>query len=283
MSIKENLKKTKKAIVMGALSLAAAAAPIKGQAKESEPAAKDTIMAMAPAEVAKKKMFEDAVRRGAPKEEIAKYVDFPEFIPVTKDGQFDSKKAAEYAKVLAPYIKTLAEKGETTTVTEVYEVFKETTGQKNVSLEDFRRICKATEETTECCCAKSGISGKIGYPIVALVAGMIALSFAYGSGMAAKQGINEIKKGYVGDGYGLNKVAAAVVSAMIAIPFGYVSVAGGISTLHAWKTVNKQVREAYARTYDSYLNQSIQAQQKQFTILDMKQAKQLIQNGQGAK
>ena len=98
MSIKEKLKeakkKTNKAIAIGAAALAVAvtAAP-KAKANESK-SEKLSATKVETTEIQKQRhqMFEAAVRANLPKEEIAKYVDFPEIIPVDKNGQLDEKK-----------------------------------------------------------------------------------------------------------------------------------------------------------------------------------------------
>jgi len=96
MSISEKLKnvrrKAKKAVLTGALAMAAVTAPVKGQSAETEPTAKDAITAVASKDAMRQKMFESAVRANLPREEIAKYVDFPEFMPVNKNGQLDEKQ-----------------------------------------------------------------------------------------------------------------------------------------------------------------------------------------------
>ncbi len=96
MTIKEKLKKankkTKTGIVTGALAMAAVLAPVKGQTAEAEPLTKDATTLVASQGATRQQMFETAVRANMPREEIAKYIDFPEFIPVDKNGQLDKKE-----------------------------------------------------------------------------------------------------------------------------------------------------------------------------------------------
>ena len=146
MSFSDTLKEAKKAVVMGALTAAAVVAPVKGQSAEAEPTAKDTITATVPADVAKKQMFRDAVRRGAPKEEIAKYMDFPEFIPVTKHGQLDKAAIDEVSRDMFPYIMAITQQKNGMTVEEVHKTFVETTGRKDIPLKDFEAAAKLAEK-----------------------------------------------------------------------------------------------------------------------------------------
>ena len=93
MSISEKLKKTKKALVAGALTMAAVAAPIKGQSAEATAEKEPSrTVEVSKAQKARQQLLEAAVRANLPKEEIAKYVDFPEFMPVNKNGQLDQKQ-----------------------------------------------------------------------------------------------------------------------------------------------------------------------------------------------
>ena len=97
MSISEKLKrvhkKAKTAVITGVLAMAAVASPLKGQSVEAT-AEKDPSRTaeVSKAQKARQQLFEVAVRANLPKEEIAKYVDFPEFIPVDKNGQLDKKQ-----------------------------------------------------------------------------------------------------------------------------------------------------------------------------------------------
>ena len=52
----------------------------------------------------KGKLFREAVRSGAPQEELVKYITFPDGIPVTRDGQYDEAKSEKWQKMLTPII-----------------------------------------------------------------------------------------------------------------------------------------------------------------------------------
>ena len=303
MSIKEKLKKSKKAIVMGALSLAAVVAPVKGQSQGNEPTAKDTITETAGDQAMRKQLFETAVKLGAPKEEIVKYMDFPEFIPTTKDGQFDKEKAQEWSKILAPYMETLAKKGPSVSAVEAYEAFKKTTGQKNVSLEDFVQLCEMTQKAADKYHDDTGSFAKYGVPVVAMLAGMFSLVCARVTGAMVKDGSNRIVEGIkerglknvVKDADPVDAVGSLGVAAIIVgIPAFMAFVSGGASfysgkaAIDAWTLKPEQrIYEMYNGAYGSYVDQTIknqqQWQQQKFKVLEWEQAKQLIQNTKGAK
>ena len=150
MSFKERLRKTRIALGTGLLGLAAVAAPVKGQTHGAEPTNTNAVTATASdTQTQRKQKFEAAVRSGAPQTEIVKYIDFPEFIPVTKEGSFDEKKAEKWSVSLSPYLKLLAEKGKWVAAVDAedaYKAFKETVNQKDVSLEDFEVVQTIAKE-----------------------------------------------------------------------------------------------------------------------------------------
>ena len=96
MSIAEKLKminkKTRTLVISGALAMAAVSSPIKAQSAEVGSTFKDNIILTASKDAVKKQAFESAVKANLPREEIAKYVDFPQFMPVDKNGQLDEIK-----------------------------------------------------------------------------------------------------------------------------------------------------------------------------------------------
>ena len=147
MSMKNKLKGVKKAIVTAALGAAAIGAPLKGSAAETTPE-KEGISTSEMANV-RQQQFEAAVRAGRPTAEIAKYVDFPATIPVTKDGQFDKEKAEELSEKLTPYVNALLKKGESISAVEAYKAYKESMGETDFSFEDFQRVQNLAEEATK--------------------------------------------------------------------------------------------------------------------------------------
>ena len=142
MTIIDTIKRnSKKILTIGAVGAAVLATPVKGKTAEQPQPPMEEIT-----KEQKQKLLEQALRSGAPMEEVLKHMDFPDFLPTTKDGQFNKAKAKEYAKALAPYIEVLAEKGESTSTVEAYETFKKTTGQENVSLQDFEKVVEIAKQ-----------------------------------------------------------------------------------------------------------------------------------------
>jgi len=95
------LKGVKTTVLTALLAAGAALTPLKGQSETTVPLTNDTVTAIVPKDATKRKqLFEMAVRGNLPTEEIIKYIDFPDFIPVDKNGQLDEKKVAECVKAL---------------------------------------------------------------------------------------------------------------------------------------------------------------------------------------
>ena len=105
------LKGVKTTVLSALLATGAVLTPLKGQSATTVPLTNDTITAITPKDAAKRKqLFEMAVRANLPTEEIIKYIDFPDFIPVNENGQLDEKKVVECVKALnvqknLPYFK----------------------------------------------------------------------------------------------------------------------------------------------------------------------------------
>ena len=275
MAFSERLKKVKKAAVMAGLAVAGVAAPIKAQTAEAMPE-KATVTATAKhTDTQKKKQFEAAVRAGAPKEEIVKYMDFPGFMPVTKDGQFDEKKASDWAEKLAPYMKVLAEKGKTMSAADAYKAFKETTGQKDVSLEDFEQVCKLTQE------AAHQYGNKWINIALGSIVGFVAAAFALGTGSMAfgigKEIVRDLRRHRAdliasGDIIGLTFFAGLTAAAT----FGsYASIERGLIS-GLLSTPEREIRSAYSRTYDYYVGKTIDTQKKQLQQMEWDQVKQAL-------
>ena len=282
MSFSEQLKKTKKAVITTALAVAAAVAPIKGQSQEAKPEAEsDKTVEVSKAQKERQQMIEKAIKSGAPKEEIAKYIDFPEFIPTTKDGQFDQKKADEWAKKLAPYMKTLAEKGQSVSAAEAYKAFKESTGQKDVSLQDFEQVCKMAQEAMKGNKDKKSDIGA--YVFMALAAAGIALvsgKFAYSIG---KEGVKEYTR-FRSIGTAAFDLGIAAFPAVISLFMAGGSVASSKEAIDGFKsTPERETCRIYSRMYDTHVDNVVKDQQQKFQQLEWAEAKQLIQNVQGRK
>ena len=281
MSFKEKLIRAKKAVIMGALAVAAViATPAKGQTKESVPTEKDAVTAVASQDAIRQEQFEKAVRSGAPREEIAKHIDFPEFIPVTKNGQFDNKKASEWAKKLAPYMKTLAEKGDKITTAEAYKAFKDATGQENISLEDFERVRKMAEEAVNK--QKYKIPGLAVDAIFILVLTGVTLPVGAASLLFIPMAIENFRESR-GDKVlaRMKKTANPLFIGACMAAFAYMTgkpaVRIGKEFVDLLREKPEQtVQKAYEGMYNSYVTQSIQAQKKQFKQVEFEGAMKQI-------
>ena len=87
--------KFKKTLIGMALAAGAVVAPFTGKANTETNAAPKTVE-LSKAEKAQK--LKEAIKSGASRDELLKYVDFPEWMPVTKDGKYDSEKAKDMYK-----------------------------------------------------------------------------------------------------------------------------------------------------------------------------------------
>ena len=284
MSFKEKLIRAKKAVVMGALAVAAVIPSAKGQTVEGKATTNDVAVATASNESTKRKeMFESAVRTGAPREEIVKYIDFPEFIPVTKDGQFDKAKAEEWGKALMPYMKTLAEKGDKITTAEAYKAFKDATGQKNVSLEDFEQVCKVVDQiATYQKYKKFNIhaTSAITLFVAALVLAGGVATLACGTGVYT----DFVSSRQKGDSLtnmmikGVWNTALTALAAITTYCFTSLALHTGADLIHLLVDTPEQLtQKIYAKTYNSYVSQAIKSQQKQFKQERWEQNRQLKQ------
>jgi len=279
MSFSDTLRKARKSVVAGALAVAAMVAPIKGQSQE----AKSETEPAKTVEVSKAKrqqMLEDAIKSGASKEEIAKYIDFPEFIPVTEDGQLDMAKADEYAKALAPYVKTLAEKGDNISAVEAYKAFKEATGKKNISFEEFEKVRELAENAAE----HHGNRGLEG--TACMFAGVFTAGLAcYSMLMAADLKDKSISYGYFGS-KSINSLAltGTVIAGTTALALGAFTVLSAKVGLDCFKRAPEQsVREVYENAHESYVNDVVEGKQQQYKLMNMDQARQYIQQLQSQK
>jgi len=275
MAFTERLRKVKKAAVMAWLAIAGVVAPVKAQTAEVVPEKAAVTAAVEHTDAKKKKQFEAAVRAGAPKEEIAKYIDFPGFIPVTKDGQFDKEKASAWAEKLAPYMKVLAEKGKTMSAADAYKAFKETTGQKDVSLEDFERVCKVAQAAaTE---YDKRWPKRVAGPIAALILVGLALGAGNLTFKAGRSGIEDIKGKCFGANNDLGDIVGFTFIAGVTALASIGAFRVGETTASAMLTTpEREIRGAYSRMYDTYVDKTIDAQKKQFQQLEWDQVKQAL-------
>ena len=279
MSIKEKLqeirKRVKSLVLTGALVTATVAAPVKGQARDK---AMERMFPSISNVSERKQEFEQAVRAGAPKEEIAKYIYFPEFIPVTQNGQFDGKKADEYAKALLPYVKTLAEKGETVSGAEAYQAFKKATGQKEVTWEDFEAVREMARRSIAD--QKSKPIDATRYALGLLIVTGLTLAAGFGAYKAGEAVAKDVYSSFkykrfdldVGPVIGL--VVAGALSALCAR--GAINGAGDVKEALT-RTPEKTMRWIYEGTYNNYLKYRIEDKQKQLKQSEWERAKKVIE------
>lgn len=79
-------------------------------------------------------------------------------------------------------------------------------------------------------------------------------------------------------------LTGTAIAGVTALGFGVATVCFAGAGMEIFKRTPEQaVRDAYANAYKIHVDEAIKGQQKQFKILDMSQAKQLIQNIQGGK
>ena len=273
MTFTKRLQRVKKAAVMTGLAvLGVVATPVKAQTAETVPEKAAVTATTESADTQKKKQFEAAVRAGAPKEEIAKYMDFPGFIPVTKDGKFDEKKATDWAEKLAPYAKILAEKGDKLTPKAVYGIIREATGREDISFKEFEQVTQMAKEALE--------THKLKWPTVALGGtivlgtGLFALAL-FGGAVAMGSGSILSFKDNKKDS--LKFLTGAVLSTVFATGLSSMSLTYGAATVNAFRdTPERSITRLYSSIYDSYVDNTIKAQQKQFQQMEWNQAKQAL-------
>jgi len=198
-------------------------------------------------------------------------VDFPGFLPVTKDGQFDGKKAEDWGKKLAPYARAIAEKEGGLSAAEAYKAFKEKTGQKDVSFEDFEKIRELLSQAQE----KNNVQKITQLPL--LIAAMLAGFIVAGMGKELKTYLKNISKIEGEDKP--TKVEKAVALGMIVLGTA-ATLFFSKETIDLWKKAPaEQVPKIYAAAYDAYVSETIQAQRKQFKQLELQQVRELLQKG----
>ena len=274
MTFTKRLQRVKKAAVMTGLAvLGVVATPVKAQTAEAVPEKAAVTATTESADTQKKKQFEAAVRAGAPRKEIAKYMDFPGIIPVTKDGQFDKEKASDWAEKLAPYMETLAKKGQTISALDAYKAFIKTTGQKDVSLEDFIATCAIAKEAIER--NKNKGFGVTVNTTGAFVCTWLMLSCGMATAFAAAYTAEKIaeKKPLAALVPLAGLVAAGLATYYLALGAFY-SGKGAVSTL--MNSPKREAQNIYAELYDSYIDYAVRHQQKQFQQMEWDQVKQAL-------
>ena len=285
MSFKEKLIRARKAIIMGALAIAAVIPSVKGQTTNDGPVAKETISATEPQygvwDPMRQQLFKNAVQSGESREEVAKYLVFPSCLPVDKNGQFDKEKAEKWAKALEPYVDTLLKNGESMSAAKAYKAFKEATGQKDISLRDFERVKGLVEKAHD-----EKVTSKLllflTVPLL-LISGvpLLGQSIEIGSKLIEHKG--SLKK--------WNEEAAReqIHSDDVTFPFEHAIIFAALAAattflgpkvVNQWRsTPARELPGVYEDMYQSYVKQSIKTQQQMIKQADWVQAQEFIQRG----
>ena len=273
-------QRVQKVLLTGALAMAAVTAPVKGQAKDVAPENESgRTFEASQTQKSRQQMFESAIRAEAPKDEIVKYMEFPEYIPVTESGAFDSEKADCWSKKLTPYLETLVKKGKTMSAVDAYKVFKKSTGQQDISMEDFERVCKMANEAVNNC----------GDKFRGTAAGMLMTFFVAGLACVAGSKTYEMGKEIVNairrkdcDSVSWLKGAATIGLGGISAFTGMLSVAFGMATgLEITNSPEREIRQAYSRMYKTYVDESIKIKRQQMQKLEWEQVKAALQKEAG--
>ena len=205
-----------------------------------------------------------AIELGLPKEELLKYIDFPEWMPVTKDGKFDEKQAGKMfndagmntLKNQAAFLdyKTAVEKGANSDV-EFQKFAKQITGgnpEQMQALNKIKDMLKKTQETHD----------DIAETLLAATYFMLALSLGLG-------GVSTGTRLALKEGQGIG-VTVGILPVVASLALGMAG--ANVNTLNdAYNSTFKQV-------YNVHVNQEIQkAATPKVVQMDMQQTKQFIE------
>lgn len=273
----EKFNRVKGAMAAAALGVVTMVAPLKGHAAEATPD-KEPMTASETANV-RQQQFEAAVRAGLPPREIAKYVDFPAFVPTTKDGQFDEKKAKEIAKKLKPYWELLAEKGETISAVEAYKAFKESMGETDMSLEDFEQLKDVASKAMKDKPSVLGMAGMSGVAAVLFAIGLLAALIPVGAlaDNVSRRGLKKGLKEFCGDCVdSWPFMIVAAIAAVSTIPTSAMTIAGASGAVRHGMHPETPIFDVYQKMYNAHLDSTIKRQQKTFHMVEWEQAKSML-------
>jgi len=274
MTYRSKLKGVKTTVLTALLAAGAVFTPLKSSSSEVSPT-NTTYLSTTPTNAAlRKQMFEKAVRSDAPWEEIVKYIDFPEFIPATKDGRFDKEKADKWSKDLAPYARALAKESEKrcekVSATDAYRIFTETTHQKNVSLDDFERACQVIKDAEN-----NSLSSVVG-GLYASIFVLLAAGWTCYLGAASLQGTGAFIKGLTRKKFDSDAFFGLLTAGGLATLVGkFTMILGTFSLAMIGKTPEQSIYEVYERTYDSYVRKTIRNQKEKPQTTTWIQAQQI--------
>ena len=248
-----------------ALALGAAIAPLATKATTETNAAPKTVE-LSKAEKAQK--LKEAIHLGLPREELLKYVDFPEWIPTTEDGKFDSEKSrkmfadaglvdSENEKAFLDYAGAV-EKGENADIAFQKFAKKITNGdtEKMAALNKIKDTLQETQKRT----SKEDMTSNFGVGSLMLTLLTVSIFTTLGQKCMRK------------DLSGLSSFlfsGGAAIAGCMGITF---ALDGGL-----YKSYNRVSEEIY----NTYANQEIQKaaapEASKVVQMDMQQAKQFIE------
>ena len=252
-----------------ALALGAAVAPLAVKAN-TETNATPKAVELSRAEKATK--LKEAIKSGASRDELLKYVDFPKWMPVTQDGQYDKDKADKMyrdaglddSKNQQAFIDYMAvvEKGANPDI-EFQKFVKQITGGNAEQMAALNQIKDVLQKTQEGASSNNVDSGGKVMLLMLMFAGLGITGARLGTLIASK----DEKMEPIGAIVAMITVAGVLIS--------------GVETGRV-----RTIADAYDRTseqlYNAYANQEIQkAANPKVVQMDMQQAKQFIELTKG--
>ena len=259
-----SMKSLKKKLAMLSMAAMATVAPIATHAQETKAESKDVRQEQFTA-VLKKNITPDTIKK-----EAIKYIDFPDFIPVTPEGKFDSKTSQEWIKNFD------LEKNFSTVKTFISDMRKGVSSKdalqkfvENVSINNsvkkeelkefapliaggIEKIRQDRDESTGALCLAAGFA--------ALGIGAITMNHLKRKDM--KQFFNGVEL----------LVAGGIVTGALMWNFQ------SDSTLK--KEIKETIPKVHQAMYDGYVKQAIETGKNKIVTMDAKQAAQMVKFSQ---
>ena len=249
----------KKTLAAVGLAVMAGWAPLQSKANEKSQADEATV---------RQEQFQAVLRTAmkanmdplAVKDEAVKYLPFPSFIPVTKDGKFDEKLCQQWVKDFdvkenLPHIKEYlksVEKG--TPLNEAYmELAKRVAKGDKEKEQKLLNAYGPLRETME----KMPENSARGY----LFAGLILLL-----GAAA----------VLGDDFGESGVGCGCLSVIVGGAIIAACIHGTVTDSDRIKYLERSLPAAYRSVYNAYVDQTIAAERQNIVMMDAKQAAEMV-------
>ena len=255
----------KETLVAAGLAAMAGWAPLQSKANETNQTDKAAIRQEQFQTVWRTAMNAD-MKPAVVKHEAVKYMDFPSFLPVTKDGEFDEKLCQQWVKDFdvkenLPHIKEYldsVQKG--TPVDEAYmklakNVAKGDKEKEQNLLNAYLPLQKSMKEMPQ--------NSPDGY----LIAGLILMIGALAAFADAKGG----PAGGGGEGFGIAFLCVIAAGATVAASVHYT-----VTDSDQIKYLEKSLPTVYRSIYDSYVDQTIADGKQNIVTMDAKQAAEMI-------